>query len=121
MPTMETIAVLGEDSLARSVAPAPPCAVAARADHTGRALRNVAIEQRRVVSPLGRMLGPRLYFLTDLVALGGAAATALIATPSALSPRWFGVFFPTIVMALLHTRRRRDQRVFGSLADTTAG
>src|SRR5436305_12046449 len=90
---METIAMLGEDSLAPAVAPPPPSTGAARAlaDRTGRVLRSVAIEQRRMVSPLRRVLGPRLWmhlcFLTDLVALGGAAATALAATPSDLSPR----------------------------------
>ena len=92
--------MFGEDSVARAVASAPRSAGATRT----------------------RVLGPRawtrLCFVTDLVALGAAAATALASTPSDLSPRWPGVIFPAIVMVLLHTRRRPDQRVGGSLADT---
>ena len=60
----------------------------------------------------------RLCFVTDLVALGSAAATAVAATPTDLSLSWPGLIFPTIVMALLHTRPGSDRRVGGSLADT---
>ncbi len=102
MTAPETITLLGEDSVAHTVAPTPQ---SARADRW------------RVVGP---RLWARVCFLTDLVALCGVAATAIAATPSDLGPHWPGMLFPAIVMALLHTRRRQDQRVFGSLADSAA-
>jgi len=64
----------------------------------------------------------RLRLLVDIVVLYMASSAALFADPTisgAAANRWIAAIFPLLVLAFMHAGRRREDRLGGSLLDST--
>jgi exopolysaccharide biosynthesis polyprenyl glycosylphosphotransferase len=71
---------------------------------------------------LERRAWSRLRLVVDIVVLYTAASAALFAAPmpDGSADRWLAAAFPVIVLLAMQARRGPDQRLYGSLVDTTA-
>ena len=86
-------------------------------------LRSIALPG--LADCLGRAVSSRgwsrLRFAMDLILVCLAASGALFAAPLRVDAhsRWFAAGFPLLVLAILHVRQSPDDRLPGSLLDTS--
>ncbi len=103
-----------------------PPAAGAHAAESNTAFARDRRGDRLLASLFGRALEPRAWtqmrLLVDFVVLYLAAGAALL-TPSSIqvvaANLWLAAIFPLIVLALMHARRAPDERLQGSIVDTT--
>jgi len=106
--------MLREDSLARTVAPSPPSNAPGPADLARHRLPNRPTGRLPARPPARRRLGPSLFVLSDVVALGAVAATRLATEPRSLNPGWLSLLLAVVTLALLHSGPPRDHDAAGS-------
>src|ERR1022692_2979222 len=109
----------------RRYAMTPPSAASQVARRSGLALRPASdsFVLRMATRLVDVRAWSRLRLLVDVVVLYLAASAALFAsTPIRVvsADRWLAALFPIVVIAILQVWRTPDERLAGSLLDTTA-